>query len=52
VPKAPGKITADEIDRRSQNTLEVPLLRFLGALLVDRDDGCWSIASPATAPRR
>jgi hypothetical protein len=33
----PGEITADEIDRRSQKALEVPLLRFLQASLLDRD---------------
>ncbi len=43
MPTVPGEITADEIDRRSQNALEVPLLRFLGASLVDRTDGFWSI---------
>jgi uncharacterized protein (TIGR00369 family) len=33
----------DEVDRRSQSALEVPLLRFLGASLLDRSDGYWSI---------
>jgi len=37
------EITADEVDERSGRALEVPLLRFLGASLVDRADGCWSI---------
>lgn len=37
------EITADEIDSRSRRALEVPLLRFLQASLVDRVDGCWSI---------
>jgi uncharacterized protein (TIGR00369 family) len=38
------EITADEVEGRSRRALEVPLLRFLGASLVDRVDGCWSIA--------
>ncbi len=33
----------DDIDRRSRNAVEVPLLRFLGASLLDRSDGYWSI---------
>ena len=33
----------EEVDRRSQSALEVPLLRFLGASLLDRSDGFWSI---------
>ena len=44
--RAPDEITADEIDRRSRSALEVPLLRFLKASLVDRVDGCWSIGLP------
>jgi uncharacterized protein (TIGR00369 family) len=43
---APGEITADEIDRRSQSALAVPLLQFLQASLVDRVDGRWSIGFP------
>jgi uncharacterized protein (TIGR00369 family) len=33
----------DEVDRRSQSALEVPLLRFLAASLLDRSDGFWSL---------
>jgi uncharacterized protein (TIGR00369 family) len=33
----------DDIDRRSRHAVEVPLLRFLGASLLDRADGPWSI---------
>jgi uncharacterized protein (TIGR00369 family) len=40
---APDEITADETDRRSQRALDVPLLRFLRASLVDHVDGFWSI---------
>ena len=40
---APAENTVDEVDRRSRCALEVPLLRFLQASLVDRVDGCWSI---------
>lgn len=41
---APEKITAEEVERRSRRALEVPLLRFLGASLVDPVDGCWSLS--------
>jgi uncharacterized protein (TIGR00369 family) len=40
---APVESTVDEVERRSRQALEVPLLRFLQASLVDRVDGCWSI---------
>ena len=42
-------VAAGEIDGRSRSALEVPLLRFLQASLVDRADGCWSIALTPSA---
>jgi uncharacterized protein (TIGR00369 family) len=33
----------EEVDRRSERALAVPLLRFLQASLADRVDGSWSI---------
>jgi len=36
--------SVEEIDRRSQRALAVPLLRFVGASLLERaEEGCWSI---------
>ena len=46
---APEKITDEEIDRRSQNALEVPLLRFLRASLLERIDGHWNIGLAQSA---
>ena len=37
------EITADEVNGRSRRALEVPLLHFLKASLVDRVNGGWSI---------
>jgi uncharacterized protein (TIGR00369 family) len=42
-------VAAEEIDGRCRRALEVPLLRFLQASLVDRVDGCWSIGLTPTA---
>jgi uncharacterized protein (TIGR00369 family) len=41
--------SVEEIDRRSQSALDVPLLRFLKASLVDRADGHWSIGLTQSA---
>jgi uncharacterized protein (TIGR00369 family) len=48
MPASDG-VATEEIDRRSRRALEVPLLRFLEASLVDRVDGCWSIGLTPSA---